>query len=462
MAAGTNSANGVIELFASAAAWLAPHRPGASLESTIAWVVSQIDKRDDGSLARRLRDLVQLDHPSRVRAERHVVRLLGLSLQTDARYWRQSDFPLRDVDWPRTVLDACGRVPQRYWCAARKPTLDSEIMAGLASLARDWLRLLDELGDRSNEEHERRRADLKGTLASLPREARRSGRYRRQHELRLTRHDQGAARSIRECLDLLERALGNAPDDREETDMLERAFAQFAAEVEREGEERGNEMLFESYLRMAVGRAAADEGYSVVTSGVDETSGGYAGTIPLVSSDGAVECVVGKGAPLKISGDAYEDRLKQYREAAGLGAYDRQPDLVVRFSLRCEKRHEVDPVFFFGDAKYSASEGYLKQAIEGAVGYLIAYREAIGLSVTADDKDFSVQARPAFTVFFWQRPENAKLVGSDDDDGEMLIEVLYSDASDGDQRDLSSRLGLGKWFHRIAECAQQKLKLDTL
>src|SRR5690606_26080554 len=116
---------------------------------------------------------------------------------------------------------------------------------------------------------------------------------------------------------------------------------------------------------------------------------------------------VSKGPPSGADGLVH-DRMAIVRQAAGVSHAPRQPDIRLAFWEASNPRLRV---YALGDAKRNASGdgvGYIKDSLDVAVLYLVAYARDLGVELSPDPgRLLSAPIWPPFTLFVRRAPASA-------------------------------------------------------
>lgn len=385
-----------LQLFAANTQWLLPRLQTPTLEGLVSWL--SVHLRDDA--AARLRRILVLDHPERLRAEDHVCRLLDRKLTASCSASYRSAVPDRGVDWPRTYLASYGRAPSEVWCSRVVELPDRALLGALAGLAAGWSAAL---AASSAGRHQRRAERLEAASQRADALGARASSYAQIHDAKIQRIDPEAARAIRRvnALPWLRLAEGERSGLR---DAVQRLGTTLLTNGERDSTLNS---LLEVSVQLGIIRAAVEAPQADWPTArpwrlIRPPGGSRRGAkyVTAVLRSGELVCEVSKGAPFQ-PGQAIVDGLRPLRLAAGVSHSPRQPDIRLSF------HHAARPhtrVFVLADAKRNASgtgAEYIKESLDVAVLYLLAYARELGLAL--DERPCGLLSGPIwppFTLFF--------------------------------------------------------------
>lgn len=372
-------------LFVEQAGWFGPYLPQPTIHSFACWLAPWLR----GQTRRGLADLLQLNHPVQLEGEKALIAILDAA-PTRAKGPTVREQCGRNVDWPATLLRSYPFQPTTFVHGRDGEELDNGLLHGLATIAKQWVVMLTQFAC-FPDTHVRVRALREaarpfGTPGTLT-----AGHIRRLG--RLPGKLQGRGAALREALQLSTRPL-RGPGARE-------ALLAMASQLEADpsvDQDNANDALEVSVI-LSIARAAQEAGWSVVPTKVVD------GGKPILKLEkNEYRCEIRKGSfQTSAHPHRHEDALQRLeREAIGLKAGTRQPDVVVAF---WEARRPSQVAYCFADAKRNVTGdgiGYLKKSVTAMTAYMVAFADPLGARLDPAAGGFSAPIMPTATLFMSQ------------------------------------------------------------
>jgi hypothetical protein len=435
-------------LFVEQATWLAPHLSPPTIGAFACWLAPWLREGTKPTLE----TLYRLHHPVQSAAEEALVEILESAPEQQANRWLLQEQCTRNTDWPSSLALAHPLPATRFVQQRSTTALDVSLLAGLASVARQWSYLLTEYGGYT-EAHPR--------VAALRKVAhfRGRGQLTSAHLKRLTRSPdlRDDVRALRSALELMSKPLATY----EAREALSRLARQLSATDGAELENR-NDALEVSVI-LSIARAAESLGWTVTAAAADRTR--PKPTLKLAL--GELRCAIIKGRfqyPEEPDRRARDVLATMQREGLGLASTDGQPDVVISFW------HAAAPekvLFAIADAKRNeVGDGiaYLKKSIVAMTAYMVAFAEPLGVRLSREHGGFAAPLMPTATLFLHQgaehdaEPSPRGRARSRRRRHESWLECLdrrhYARMEDGAWQPA----GLNEWFSRLAQAADAALR----
>jgi hypothetical protein len=374
------------ELFVEQTTWFAPHLPQRTIGAFACWIAPWLRKCSK----RALESLYRLNHPAQQAAEGALVALLEAAPKRASQMNSVRAQCGRGTDWASTLAIAHPYPPTQF--VERKPSmeLDVGVLAGLASVARDWAFLLTEYGGYG---------ELHPRVAQLRSAARPfgSGRLTLPHLRRLARSPcpEGHVDALRTALELMSAPL-DTPQARVSLSRLNGELLR----VERAALKNQDDAL-EVSVTLCIARAAVGLGWTIRDAYASATNR----KPRIVLGKDKMRCAIAKGV-FEYPGDSgrrvVDVLAKMERESLGLASTGRQPDVVISF---WHVDRPSDVLFCIADAKRNESDdgvAYLKKSITAMATYMVAFAEPLQARLFASTGGFDAPLLPAATLFLRQ------------------------------------------------------------
>ena len=435
------------QLFVEQATWLAPHLSQPTIGAFACWLAPWLR---DGS-KRALEALYRLNHAEQHAAEEALVALLRAVPERSAHRFVIQDQCGRNTDWPSTLALAHPFSPAKF-VDRRTSDQDRGLLAGLATIARQWSWLLTEYGG-FTESHPR--------VARLRVAARHFGQgsLTLAHLRRLARlpHVRDNAQLLKRALELMSVPLNTAEARRALVQLCDQLLRQESAALENQAD------ALEASVILCAARAAQRLGWRITSVRADQTRPKPS----LKLSRGKLRCAISKGCfeyPAQPKRRALDSLAVLERTSLGLKSTGRQPDLVISFW----NVDAPDDVFFcIADAKRNESgDGvtYLKKSIVAMTAYMVAFAEPLRVRFAAQPGGLAAPLMPTATLFLRQAAfsgtPRAKEVrrGGDAQPWLACLDARdYEESEDG----IWQASQVEAWFMRISDCAIRSMSASS-
>lgn len=432
-------------LFVTHATWLGPRLPQPTIGAFACWLAPWLR----GACKRELEAMYRINHPIQRAAEIELIELLQAAPRRLEQRVRIDDQAGRLTDWPSTLTLAHPLAPARFVQQSRSSELDNGLLAGLATIGRQWSYMLVEYGDQM-EEHKRVQ-DLRKATRPFGR-----GQLTLAHLRRLGRLPQAESklRSLRQALELMTLPL-TAPQSVSAIETLAARLSAMGSELENQ-----NDALEVSVI-LSIARAAQNLGWSIAHANADRVRP----KPRLALAKGDLRCTITKGRfeyPAEPKRQAIDALRRLETVELGLNSTGRQPDVVISFW----NVHAPEDVYFcIADAKRNQSGdgvAYLKNAIVSMTAYMVSFSEPLRACLSAEVGGFAAPLMPTATLFLQQAAfvhnEEARETAVGRSRNPAWLATLdarhYAMAEDGVWHDKYVRA----WFQRISDCAARSVR----
>lgn len=381
-----------LKLFLDLSRWLVL-KTGVAQRSRSAWLsffLAHCDDKLSSEVEHSLREAFKVDHPIFINGEEALCLVAqNLHHSLTARITRTS--PTRHTDWGKTMASNHGGVMTRFIEKPRKNRHHQQMLSALLVLANDQLTILEAYEDYKNPLRDRitrLRAARRKLEDQLPRTLKRNQKFTKEirHHLH-TEYPEYAGR-VTSMLHFLHDKL-DPETDRD-------AFESFCKNLAKCFQAENSDHLLEVISRLAIARAAFDQGFTKITKLITETRTSRKELTLEMKNDVGKVLVIGKGRNLLGSEEGkYHSKLKECGRAMGDNPSGLEPDICIKLGDN----------FFLGDAKRNPTgdgRNYRASSIKACASYLHEYEVQLKGSI------------PAFTLFFLQGGE--KIAGKSRDE----------------------------------------------
>jgi hypothetical protein len=440
-----------IELFVEQATWLAPHLSQPTIGAFACWLAPWL--RDGSKHA--LEALYRLNHPEQQAAESALIEVLEAVPERSAHRFVIRDDCGRNTDWPSTLALAYPFPPTRF-VDQRSTDQDRGLLAGLATIGRQWSWLLTEYGQftAAHSRAARLTAAARGFAQGplTPAHLRRLARLPRLGD---------SADRLRRALELMSVPLTTPQARSTLVQLCEQLLRQGRASLDNQDD------ALEASVILCIARAAEGLGWRIVTAQADQIR--PKPTLKL--SRAKLRCAISKGKfeyPGQPKRRVVDALALLERTSLGLNSTGRQPDVVISF-WNVEAPENV--FFCIADAKRNESGdgvGYLKKSIVAMTAYMVAFAEPLQVQLSAQAGGLTAPVMPTATLFLRQGAHSATTkLGSRESgvlqrrDRQPWLACLDADdyaMVDGGVWQASQ---VGTWFAGISECASRSMHVSA-